>query len=226
MRDNDAFLAALNEVKRKRFGSGFPSLEATTPQNEPFVLPKRIKSSGGRGSKSSSQRKKTKENVSVKPKTLLYYQHGNNSVLMKQRQRVDIIFRLWESWGWISDTETDDFDRFWEGAPRHCNITWTANTTILTILLQELIAQPYIGKQTGLAARSMVEQQFGMTANSDRKKRLTGDDEVKIRLTLLVLDIKNPLPERRAGNDDEEDDTSEAALREIFAGQLRSTKAV
>ena len=72
----------------------------------------------------------------------------------------------------------------------------------------------------------MVEQQFGMTANSDRKKRLTGDDEVKIRLTLLVLDIKNPLPERRAGNDDEEDDTSEAALREIFAGQLRSTKAV
>lgn len=162
-----------------------------------------------------------------RPKTLKYYTHGNNSVLMKQHKRVDIMFRLWNDWGWIDDeTEADDFDRLWEGVPRHCNITWKANSTILTILLQELIAKPYIREQTGQAARSMVEQQFGMTANSDRKNRLTNDDEQKICLTLLILDINNPLPMRRGNDGDEEEDTSEAALFEIFAGQLRMTKAV
>ena len=37
--------------------------------------------------------KKNEKRTSVKPKTLKYYHHGNNGVLMKQRRRVDIIFR-------------------------------------------------------------------------------------------------------------------------------------
>ena len=162
----------------------------------------------------------------VKPKTLKYYTHGNNGRLAKQRRRVDTVFRLWNDWGWIDDsTSTDDFDAFFEGEPRHCNITWTANATILTILLQELLQQPYIVKQTGCSAKSLVEQQFGKTANSDRT-RLDEDAEDKIRLTLLVLDIRNPLPERRGSRGEEDVDISDAALREVFAGQLRVTKGI
>lgn len=172
------------------------------------------------------KKKAVERNVCAKPKTLKYFVHGNNGRLMKQRQRVDIVFRLWNKWGWIDDQTTpDDFDAFFEGTPRHCNITWTANATILTILLQELLQQPYIEKQTGLSAKSLVEQQFGKTPNSDRT-RLDEDAEDKIRLSLLVLDIRNPLPERRTSRSEEDVDISDAALQEIFAGQLRATKGV
>ena len=161
-----------------------------------------------------------------KPKTLKYFVHGNNGYLMKQHKRVDIVYKKWCEWGWIDrQTSPDDFDAFFEGNPRHCNITWTANSTILTILLQELLQQPYIGEQTGLSAKSLVEQQFGKTPNSDRK-RIDEDAANKIRATLFILDIENPLPERRGRNSDEETDISDAALMEIYAGKLRSTKGI
>lgn len=163
---------------------------------------------------------------SKKTITLKYYKHGNNSVLMKQRKRVDIVFRKFNEWGWIDDqTTAGDFDAFFEGEPRHCNITWMGSTTILTILLQELLKQPYMEKQTGCAAKSLVEQQFGKTANSDRT-RLDNVAEERIKLTLLILDINNPLPERHGRSNDEEVDLQDAALKEIFAGQLRSTKGI
>lgn len=165
-------------------------------------------------------------NRSKKPMTLKYYKHGNNSLLMKQRKRVDIVFRKFNEWGWIDgNTGANDFDALFEGEPRHCNITWTANSTILTILLQELVKQPYIQKQTGCSAKSLVEQQFGKTANSDRS-RLDNDAEDRIKLTLLILDINNPLPEPHGRNVSEEFDIQDAALKEIFAGQLRSTKGI
>ena len=226
MRDDEIFVTALNDVKRDRFKAGFPSMEGTTSQNRPCQLPSRLMPSGGNESKPSGQRKKSGVNASVKPKTLIYYKHGNKGMLSEQRQRVHIVFRLWNSWGWLDDqTEVDDFDRFWEGAPRACNISWTANSTILTILLQKLIAQPYIEEQTGLAAKSMVEQQFGMTANSDRK-RLTDDDETKIQLTLLVLDIRNPLQPSLGNNTDEDIEMKTEALWAVAAGQLRNTKGI
>ena len=226
MRNDESFLAALNDVKRERFKAGFPSMEGTTSQNRPCELPSRMTLPDGREYSHSGQRKKSGMVVGVKPKTLIYYKHGNNGMLSEQRQRVHIVFRLWNRWGWIDEqTEVDDFDRFWEGTPRACNISWTANSTILTILLQELIAQPYIGEQTGQAARSMVEQQFGMTANSDRK-RLSAVDEENIRLTLLVLDIRNPLQHSLGNNTDEDIDTKTEALRAVAAGQLRQTKGI
>ena len=165
-------------------------------------------------------------NRSKKPMTLKYYKHGNNSILMKQRKRVDIVFRKCTEWEWIDkNSKADDFDAFFEGEPRHCNISWTANTTILTILLQELIKQPYIQKQTGCSAKSLVEQQFGKTANSDRS-RLDNISEERIQLILLILDINNPLPEPRGRGGAEDVDIKDAALKEIFAGQLRSTKGI
>lgn len=176
--------------------------------------------------KAAKPRKKAERKPCGKPKTLKYYIHGNNGVLMKQRRRVDILFRKWNEWGWIdASTAPEDFDAFFEGEPRHCNITWKASTTVLTFLLQELLQQPYIGKQIGLSAKSLVEQQFGKTANSDRK-RLDEDSETKMRLSLLVLDIRNPLPERNGRDRNEDVNIQDAALREIFAGQLRSTKGI
>ena len=174
----------------------------------------------------SSNKKPNKKKSTNKPKTLKYYIHGNNGVLMSQHKRVDIIFRMFSEWGWIDgQTGADDFDAFFEGTPRHCNITWTGSSTILTILLQELLKQPYIQEQTGCRAKSLVEQQFGKTANSDRK-RLDRDAEEKIKLTLLILDINNPLPERQGRNSYDETDITFAAINELYSGQLRSTKGI
>ena len=167
---------------------------------------------------------------SVKPQTLKYYNHGNNGILMKQRKRVDIVFLKFNEWGWIDNkTIPEDFDSFFEGEPRHCNITWKGNSTILTILLQELLKQPYITKQTGCSAKSMVEQQFHKTANSDRT-RLDADTQDKIKLALIILDISMPLPERygRYSDDYDEDDydIQDSALMAIYEGELRSTKRI
>ena len=163
---------------------------------------------------------------SDKPKTLKYFTHGNNGKLMEQRKRVTIVYRKLNEWGWIDDNTTaNDFDSFFEGEPRHCNITWIANTTILTILLQELLKQPYLTEQTGCSAKSLVEQQFGKTANSDRT-RLDEDAEEKIKLILFILDTRNPLPERHGRNTNEEYDIQDAALKAVFEGQLHSTKGI
>ena len=71
----------------------------------------------------------------------------------------------------------------------------------------------------------MVEQQFGMTAKSDRK-RLTDEDETKIQLTLLVLDIRNPLQPSLGNNTDEDIEMKTEALWAVAAGQLRNTKGI
>ena len=176
--------------------------------------------------KRTSSKQKPKAKPGGKPMTLKYYTHGNNGVLMKQRRRVDILFKKFTYWGWIDiQTAADDFDALFEGEPRHCNITWKANGTILTILLQELLKQSYIERQIGCTAKSLVKQQFGKTANSDRK-RLDNISEERIGLTLLILDISNPLPEPRRGYGAEEDDIKDTTLQEVYAGKLRSTKGI
>ncbi len=175
--------------------------------------------------KAATRKKEKKEKSSNKSKTLKYYVHGNNGVLMKQRQRVNIVYRLLNKWGWIDkETKAIDFDAFFEGEPRHCNISWKANSTILTILLQDLIKQPYIKSQTGLSAKSLVEQQFGKTANSDRK-RLDSDAEERIQMLLYFLDIRNPLFSAEK-EEKEELDIEEAAVREIVSSNLRKTKGI
>lgn len=176
--------------------------------------------------KKNAQKKKSEKNVSDKPLTLKYYTHGNKSMLRKQQERVIIVFRKLIEWGWIDEkTDPDDFDNFFEGEKRFCNITWTSNNTILTFLLQGLLQQPYIEKQTKCSATSLVEKQFGRTASFDRS-RLDQDAESKINLIILILDINNPLPERHNRETDGDYDTSYAALKEIYSGNLRSTKGI
>ncbi len=160
------------------------------------------------------------------PQTIKYYTHGNNGILMKQRKRVDLIFKKWTEWKWIGiKTSANDFDSFFEGEPRHCNIIWKANTTILTLLLQDLLNQSYITKQTRQSAKSLVEQQFGKTPNFD-KTRLDNDAEEKIKISLYILDISNPLPENDSYGETEEFDTRDEALRLVLSGMLRETKGI
>ena len=174
-------------------------------------------------SKTGGSRKKTEaeRKPSGKPKTLKYYTHGNNGVLMKKRKRVHQVFNMWTRWGWIDEqTDPSDFDAFFEGEPRHCNITWKANSTILTILLQELLKKTYIERQTGCSAKSLVEQQFGKTANSDRT-RIDNLSEERIKLTLFVLDPQNhDLIFQSSDNLSERQDIQDDALKEIFAGNI------
>lgn len=175
--------------------------------------------------KAATQKKEREKKPSGKPKTLKYYRHGNNGILMKQRKRVDIVFRKWNDWGWIDDsTSPDDFDAFFEGEPRHCNIAWMTNTTILTILMQELLKQPYIEKQTGCSAKSLVEHQFEKTPNSD-KTRLDKDAKLKMETTLYILDIANPLPLKEGSRDDDYD-TRDVAFQAVLSGLLRTTKGI
>ncbi len=164
--------------------------------------------------------------VSDKPQTLTYYKHGNNGILTKQHKRVDIVFRKWTEWGWIDeDVSATDFDAFFEGQPRYCNIVWKANTTILTILLQELLKQDYIENQTGLKAKSLVKNQFRKSPSSDRSRIDTAVED-KIVMTLYILDIHNPLPLRLSSENLNDFDTSDAAFMEILSGYLHSSKSV
>ena len=172
------------------------------------------------------KRIKSEKRTCAKPKTVKYYKYGNKRLHNEQQKRVDIVYRKLSEWGWIdAQTSPDDFDAFFGGEPRHCNIAWTGNATVLTILLQELLKQPYVEKQTGCSAKSLVEHQFGRTANSD-KHRLDDDAKEKIALILLILNVNIPLPERQQKGSSEEYETSDAALAEILAGQLRATKGI
>lgn len=179
--------------------------------------------------KSATKKGKDKKNgikkLNGKPKTLKYFTHCNKGFLKKQGERVKIIFEMWNKWGWLDDlTATNDFDAFFEGEPRHCNITWKANTTVLTLLLQKLLKQPYITKQKRQSPSSMVREQFGLTPNFS-KKRLAKDDDFKIDVTVYLLSIDNPLPIRKGGDDDDYD-TTDAALKEVLSGQLHVTKGI
>jgi len=203
--------------------------EKIKKENQEQLLNERMLEMLDRNKKRKTKSTKTETKIGKalvgKPKTLKYYRHGNNSLLMKQRNRVMLVFRKFNEWGWIDDhTTADDFDALFEGEPRHCNITWTGNVTILTVLLQELLKQPYIEKQTGCSAKSLVGKQFGMTANSD-KSRLDSDAETKISIVLFLLDINNPIPERQGRDHHNEYDTSDATLK-LLGDKLRSTKTV
>lgn len=160
----------------------------------------------------------------IKPKTLKYYKHGNKGVLQRQKHRVDILFKKFQEWKWIKDTSAQDFDSFFEGEPRHCNITWNTNATILTTLLQVLLKQPYIQKQVNCKTSTLVTGQFGLTPSYDRKKRVGDMAEERIKLVIYILNINNPLPERNREYSQEEDTTDEA-LKAISSG-LRITRAL
>jgi len=189
-----------------------------------FTMPAAKPSSNGK-SKAAKKKPVPKIISSDKPKTLKYYLHGNNGTLMKQRKRVTLVFKKFTTWKWLdSTTSPDDFDALFEGDPRHCNIMWKGTTTVLTILMQDLLDQEYIANQTSQSASSIVKEQFSLTPSFD-KNRLSDEDHSRIMITVYLLNIENPLPLRPGGGDNDFD-TSDAALKEVLSGQLRITKGI
>ena len=160
------------------------------------------------------------------PLTIRYFKRGSNKVLREQKYRVHVLYDACTRWGWIDpDTKPEDFDSFFEGIPRHCNIVWKGTTTILTILLQELLNQEYIERQKRCFARHLVIHQFGIKCPSSDRKRLKGDDNYKIWAFLYILNIRNPLPER-SDRDEETEYTLDAALYAIYENAMRLSKSV
>ena len=189
-----------------------------------FTMPA-AKPSSSKKTIAAKQTKARKKLLNGKPKTLKYYTHGNKGILKKQGDRIKLVFDKWNKWGWIdSETSTDDFDAFFEGEPRHCNITWKASTTVLTILVQELLKQSYVDKQKMQSASSMVKEQFGLTPNFD-PSRLTDEDWFRIKVTSYLLNTNNPLPLIKGGSDNDYNIT-DAAFQAVLSGQLRKTKGI
>ena len=196
---------------------------------EAFAVAAPVAAAGAKGDGRRTARKVAKRGgkrtAAAKPLTLKYFTHGNKGLLRRQGERVRLVFETWNRWGWIDGgTTTDDFDALFEGEPRHCNIVWKASTTVLTSLLQKLLKQSYIEGQKRQSASSMVREQFGLTPNFDRN-RLADEDVTRIDVTAYLLDIDNPLPLVRGG-DDEDYDLRDAALQAVLSGQLRSTKGI
>lgn len=176
--------------------------------------------------KSTAPKTKNAKPTSDKPQTLRYFKHGNKGLIAKQQKRVLLVFTLLNKWHWIDiATRAEDFDSFFEGEPRHCNIKWTANSTIVTILMQELLKQNYIEKQKGCSPTSLVKNQFEMTPNFD-KSRLDASSEERIGIILYILDLQNPLVDRQDRDNMEEADMQETAIKAILAEQLRTTKGI
>lgn len=179
-------------------------------------------------SNNTPKRKKQKKSATVtseKPMTIKYFKHGNKSLLRKQEERVDILYKKWTEWKWIDkDTRPEDFDRLFEGSPCHCNISWIGTSATLTILLQRLLMKSFIERQTGCSAKHLVTKQFGKTANSS-KSRINTETDRRIEISILILDTNNPLLEQNSVNA-EEYDIRDAALNDVYGGLLRSTKGI
>lgn len=190
-----------------------------------FTMPPAPTAASNSSRSEKQPKKKATATTSEKPMTIKYFKHGNNSMLQKQRHRVDILYKKWTEWKWIDEnTMPDDFDRLFEGSPCHCNITWTGTNATLTILLQQLLKQSFVERQARCSAKNLVTTQFGRIANSS-KSRLDEETKRRIEISIIILNTSNPLSQRNDGNA-EEDDIQDAALYEIYCGRLRSTKGV
>lgn len=183
-------------------------------------------------SKVSQTKAKKKSSKAIKPDkekpyTLAYYTADNDRAYKEQKYRVVLLFKKLTEWKWIAkSTRPDDFDSLFTGKQRHCNIKWTATNSILTYLMKTLLEQPYIRKQTGCSARSIVINQFKKNPDNNYDRL---DDTViaKVKIALYILDICKPLPEKRgaSGFSTESDlDTSDKALQEIYSGNMHVGK--
>jgi hypothetical protein len=165
----------------------------------------------------------TKE--SRKKKETIYYTLPYNCPDVNTRvRRVNIIMRKWQEWKWIEEPKiVDDFDHFFDGEPRNCNLKWIGKpTAILTELLKQILMQHYMNKVTGVTARSIVLNQFGQNP-SGNKERIDAQGWERINLTKYILDYNKPLPLPQKGKG-EGDDISDLALQAVFAKELHITK--
>lgn len=169
--------------------------------------------------------RKTGKKDSRKKKEKIYYTLPYNCPDVNTRvRRVNIIMRKWKEWKWIEEPKiVDDFDHFFDGEPRNCNLKWIGKpTAILTEMLKRLLEQHYMNKVTGVSARSIVLNQFGQNL-SGNKERIDAQGWERINMTIYILDYNKPLPLPKKGKGEEED-ISDLALQAVYAKELHITK--
>ena len=169
--------------------------------------------------------KKDGKKESRKKKETIYYTLPYNCPDINTRvRRVNIIMRKWQEWKWIEEPKiVDDFDHFFDGEPRNCNLKWIGKpAAILTELLKQLLVQHYMNKATGVTARSIVLNQFGQKP-SGNKERIDAQGWERINMTMYILDYNKPLPLPKKGKG-EGDDISDLALQAVFSKELHITK--
>lgn len=162
---------------------------------------------------------------SKKKKEVVYYTLPYNCPNVNTRvRRVNIIMRKWQEWKWIEEPKiVDDFDHFFDGEPRNCNLKWIGKpAAILTELMKQLLEQHYMDELTGVSARSIVMNQFGQNP-SGNKERIDAQGWERINMTKYILDYNKPLPLPKKGKG-EGDDISDLALQAVFSKELHITK--
>lgn len=161
----------------------------------------------------------------AKTKEKIYYTLPYNCKDEATRvERINIVMRKMQEWGWIEEPQyADDFFHLFDGEPRECNIKWIGRPlAILTELMKRLLKQPYMGKVKGLAALSIVKNQFGKN-RSGNAERLDETSQRRIMFIICILDYNKPLPLPR--NDQGEDmDIGNLALQSVFSKDLHITK--
>ena len=168
--------------------------------------------------------KKVGSKKKEKKKEIIFYTLPYNCPDEHTRvNRVNIVMRKMQEWKWIEEPNiVDDFDHFFDGEPRNCNLKWIGNLYIISELLKQLLKQHYMNKMKGVSARSIVINQFGLTP-SGNKERLDALDLERINIIKYILDYNKPLPLPYKGKG-EGSDISDLALQAVFAKELHITK--
>ena len=139
-------------------------------------------------------------------------------------KRIDLVRRKWEEWEWIKpNTDVDDFDNFFKDTPRDCQLTWTCSNAVLSILIGKLLKQEELFQRpAGCSASSIVKYQFQKTYDN-HSETVDPINLKRIDWTIILLNYKKPLelPQLPCHQGD---DISDAALQEVFTGQMHITK--
>ncbi len=166
------------------------------------------------------KQRKGKKVAEVKPYTIDY-------ICVKDQKplRLQLLRCKWVEWGWIKEVEkVEDFDDFFEGKIRDCNLIWTgANEAILYELLQTILKQTFVKKHENCSARSICIGQFKKENIRSDKSRVSEEEKMRIDLSIYLLDTTKPIPQPRSIAE-KQPDISDSALYELLIGQLHVTK--
>lgn len=139
-------------------------------------------------------------------------------------KRIGFVRRKWEEWEWLeANTDVADFEHFFSGKPRDCQLKWKASNAILSLLLAQLLdKKECFGHITGCNPRSVVMNQF-KKGYDKHKNRVDDLNRLRIEWTVKLLNynVSLELPQLpyRQG-----EDLSDNALQEVFAGNMHITK--
>ena len=155
------------------------------------------------------------------PYYTLPYNCKDETLRMK---RIDFVRRKWEEWGWLQpNTDVDDFAHFFSGQERDCQLKWIASGAILKYLISQLLhMDDCFDHVTGCSTKAIVRNQFNQTYDS-HKDRVDDLIKEKVEWTKKLLNYHVPLEFPKLPYNQGED-ISDAALYEVFAGELHINK--